>query len=113
MLQQPMIVRWEGPLPSPGSTQAAPRVLFHGHIVQDTIPAMVRLAVQETKRAIQAEGIVIGSSLLYSDGSAMIADLTDPEVAALLENETKEALFISPRLLLLNPATNQGAGRLC
>ena len=99
----PLISAWDGPLPSPGSNSQHQRVLFRGY-VQDMSTATERLLVQQVRDIGLPTSALVGSSALWEDGGAFVADLTTPAVVTLMHRDVDSGLFLSPTTLLFQPA---------
>ena len=98
---------WEGPLPSPGSSSKEERVTFRGHLQDHFDTLSTRLQMRRLRHCGLPPSATVGTSGLYSNRAAFIMQITDPRVIPSTQAWLEEALFISPRQLLMLPGGTQ------
>ena len=103
-LQLPMIASWEGPLPSPASRPGAARATFRGHLRRGVADGLLPVAVHAVAISSLPSSVVVGSSALYGDGTAMIAELAAATAVARIRSNIEEGIFLSPTQFLSHPA---------
>ena len=97
------LIRWEGPVRSLGSQGTHRRVTFRGYLSRAaTTPLEVQLCILSLRRKPDLKNVMIGSQALFSDSSALLADIRHPATASRIADLCTQLAFVSPRLVLLH-----------
>ena len=97
-------ILWEGPLRSGAHTTQAPRITFRGYVDEQnncSLTSQARTAA--VKEDLASTGAIVGCATLYTDPSAIVAELTEPDALCDLADLATEAVFVSPKVALLIP----------
>lgn len=99
----PGLIRWEGPLRSPSSQGQGRRIIFNGYFDNGTTSSLgVRICIGMLKARPDLAGSLIDSQTLFSDASALFADVLHPNTADIIANMSDQAVFVSPKIVLLH-----------
>ena len=97
------LTRWEGPLRSLGTQGKDRRVAFYGYLPKSAATLLdVRLCIAGLKRRPGLKEALIDSQSLFSDSSALLADISHPYAATRIADLCEQLVIVSPRLVLLH-----------
>ena len=100
----PGIIVWEGPLQSPGSNLASKRVVFRGYVSPSSATALgLQLLMTSLREISHLSCCLLGSSALFTEPSALIADMGNARVLEDFCHMMESAVLLSPTRALLIP----------
>ena len=99
------LIRWEGPVRSPGSRGNDRRTRFLGYFDAGKVsPLDLRLYVTILRRRPDLQNVLIGSQSLLSDSSAKLVEMTHPQALLSFRELTEEVILVSPSLAAIQTA---------
>ena len=98
------IIKWEGPLRSPGSCSSRPRSTFRGHLAATASgPLGVQVILHALRHAPGLDQCLMGASTTYTEASTLVVDMGAAPAMIQFRDLCTEAVFVTPSRALITP----------
>jgi len=102
-----VVLAWEGPFRSPGSTTDGRRATLLGHFAADLSDLDLRLAIMSLRALPQLAGVLAGRRGLFADPGSRLLDFRSAETLGEITDLADEVVLASPRLAVVRTLSTQ------